>query len=110
MSRQKKSAPPKREREAPMTKVGIKELKDRLSEYVHRAAAGERVIVTDRGRPIATLAPVDEDPARDWAWRMVRDGLAHWNGGKPRLSARPPINTGPSVSDAVLEDREDRDL
>jgi antitoxin (DNA-binding transcriptional repressor) of toxin-antitoxin stability system len=38
-----------------MAEVGIKVLKDRLSEYVRAAAAGETVLVTDRGRVVAEL-------------------------------------------------------
>lgn len=38
-----------------MRVVGIKELKNRLSEYVRIAAAGERVLVTDRDRVVAEL-------------------------------------------------------
>jgi prevent-host-death family protein len=39
--------------------VGVRELKAKLSEYVGRAAAGESVIVTDRGRPVARLTGLD---------------------------------------------------
>lgn len=39
--------------------VGVRELKAKLSEYIGRASAGETVIVTDRGRPVAQLAPLD---------------------------------------------------
>jgi antitoxin (DNA-binding transcriptional repressor) of toxin-antitoxin stability system len=38
-----------------MRAIGIKELKNRLSEYVRIAAAGERVLVTDRDRVVAEL-------------------------------------------------------
>jgi antitoxin (DNA-binding transcriptional repressor) of toxin-antitoxin stability system len=38
-----------------MRAVGLKELKNRLSEYVRIAAAGERVLVTDRDRVVAEL-------------------------------------------------------
>lgn len=38
-----------------MSEVGIKVLKNRLSEYVRAAAAGETVLVTDRGRVVAEL-------------------------------------------------------
>jgi antitoxin (DNA-binding transcriptional repressor) of toxin-antitoxin stability system len=47
-----------------MRAVGIKELKNRLSEYVRIAAAGERVLVTDRDRVVAELvAPQPGTPA-----------------------------------------------
>ncbi len=37
--------------------VGIKELKNRLSEYVRLASAGETVLVTDRDRVVAEIVP-----------------------------------------------------
>ena len=37
--------------------VAIRELKASLSAYVRRAAAGELITVTDRGRPVAVLGP-----------------------------------------------------
>ncbi len=65
---------------ARMRAVGIRQLKDRLSEYVRLAAAGETVLVTDRDRVVAELGPPQPArPARpldavvaDW----VRRGLA----------------------------------
>ncbi len=40
-----------------MKTVGLKTLKNRLSEYVRAAAAGETVLVTDRGRVVAQIVP-----------------------------------------------------
>lgn len=40
-----------------MRVVGLKVLKNRLAEYVRMAAAGERVLVTDRDRVVAELIP-----------------------------------------------------
>lgn len=37
--------------------VGVRELKAHLSEMLERAARGEDVVVTDRGRPIVRLVP-----------------------------------------------------
>jgi antitoxin (DNA-binding transcriptional repressor) of toxin-antitoxin stability system len=44
-----------------MRVVGIKMLKNRLSEYVRLAAGGERVLVTDRDRVVAELGPPRAD-------------------------------------------------
>ena len=38
-----------------MITVGIREIKNRLSEYLRRAQAGERIIVTERGKPVAVI-------------------------------------------------------
>jgi antitoxin (DNA-binding transcriptional repressor) of toxin-antitoxin stability system len=40
-----------------METVGIRELKNRLSKYVRQVAAGDVVVVTDRGRVVAELRP-----------------------------------------------------
>jgi antitoxin (DNA-binding transcriptional repressor) of toxin-antitoxin stability system len=40
-----------------MRAVGLKTLKSKLSEYVRLAASGETVLVTDRDRVVAELAP-----------------------------------------------------
>ena len=40
-----------------MADVGVRELKQRLSEYLDRAERGELVRVTERGRPKALLGP-----------------------------------------------------
>ena len=43
-----------------MRSVGLKVLKNRLSEYVRLAASGETVLVTDRDRVVAELVPPRE--------------------------------------------------
>jgi prevent-host-death family protein len=61
--------------------VAVRELKAKLSAYLERAAAGEMITVTDRGRPIATLGPllgdVDLTSAVDakWVTPATRRGL-----------------------------------
>jgi prevent-host-death family protein len=40
-----------------MTTVGVGELRQNLSRYLRLVARGERVIVTDRNRPVAELGP-----------------------------------------------------
>lgn len=41
-----------------MSEVGVRALKQNASAVVARAAAGEVVTVTDRGRPVAQLIPI----------------------------------------------------
>jgi prevent-host-death family protein len=43
-----------------METVGIRALKQNASAVVARAAAGETVVITDRGRPVARLVPLQE--------------------------------------------------
>ena len=37
--------------------VGVAELRQNLSKYLRRVAEGERLVVTDRNRPVAELGP-----------------------------------------------------
>jgi antitoxin (DNA-binding transcriptional repressor) of toxin-antitoxin stability system len=53
-----------------MRAVGLKILKNRLSEYVRLAAGGETILVTDRDKVVAELVPPHE--ARD---PMLRDAM-----------------------------------
>ena len=41
-----------------MTAIGIAELKASLSEYLARVKAGEEVLITERGQPIARIVPL----------------------------------------------------
>jgi prevent-host-death family protein len=43
-----------------MTTVGVRELRQRASELLRRVEAGETIEVTDRGRPVAVLAPLPD--------------------------------------------------
>ena len=39
--------------------LGIRELRGRLTSLVRRAGAGERIVITIAGRPVAQLGPVE---------------------------------------------------
>ena len=89
-----------------MTRVGVRALKDRLSEYLRRVSKGERIIVTDRGEPLATLTPAEETDEARLGWGLVSERLASWSGGKPRGSAKPSIlKRKKTTSQIVLESR-----
>ena len=88
-----------------METVGIRDLKAHLSRHLKRVRSGVRLAVTERGRTIATISPVESAPDVDWAHQLVADGRAQWNGGKPEGSARPPKLTRKTAASMVLEDR-----
>ena len=54
-----------------MTRVGIRELRQRASELLRRVEAGETFEVTDRGRPVAMLTPLPEGSPYE---RLVASG------------------------------------
>jgi prevent-host-death family protein len=45
-----------------MTRVGVRALRDNLSEYLRRVKRGELLVITDRGRPIGELSPAARRP------------------------------------------------
>lgn len=46
-----------------MQSIGIRELRQRASEYLRMVESGETVEVTDRGRPVALIVPIRaQDP------------------------------------------------
>ena len=46
------------------SRLGIREARGRLTSLVRRAGAGERVVITIAGRPVAQLGPVEPADAR----------------------------------------------
>jgi len=89
-----------------MDTVGIRELKAHLSRHLKRVRSGTRLLVTERGRAIATIDPVDAPAPVEWAHALVATGRARWSGGKPEGCRQPVgITDGRTVSAAVLEDR-----
>ena len=88
-----------------MDAVGIRELKTHLSRHLKRVRAGARLLVTERGRSIATITPVEAAADVDWAHQLVAEGRAHWSGGKPTGATRPAHIIGKTASAVVLEDR-----
>jgi prevent-host-death family protein len=89
-----------------MTEAPIETLKERLDEYLERARQGERIFITEQGRPVAQLIPGEESRVIQRAWELVKAGGAHWAGGKPEISRqRPRLRGDKSASDIVLEDR-----
>jgi antitoxin (DNA-binding transcriptional repressor) of toxin-antitoxin stability system len=88
-----------------MEQVGIRELKTHLSRHLKRVRSGVRLAVTERGRTIATINPVEPRTDVDWAHRLVAEGHAHWNGGKPAGPPRPPRLARKTAAAIVLEDR-----
>lgn len=55
-----------------MKTVGVRELKNRLSEYLRDVRAGEGLLVTDRGEVVAELSP----PGHSDAGASIPPGLA----------------------------------
>jgi len=82
-----------------MKTVGVRDLKNRLSEYLRRVRLGESVLVTDRGEVVAELQP----PGHGQSDTSVPPGLlALAKRGTATLgSPGSPRRGGGSLADAV---------
>lgn len=84
--------------------VGVRDLKNRLSAYLDRVKAGEEIIVTEHGRPIARLSAVGADVDRMTA--LVDAGIVRVPKSPRRLPAtRVRLRGGGSVDDEVADQR-----
>jgi prevent-host-death family protein len=92
-------------------KTSITEAKNNLSALIDRVKAGARVLIVDRGRPVARLEPVvgvgSDDEGR--LSRLVRDGLVRpARAAAPRslVASKPPrTKKGASGVRVLLEER-----
>ena len=88
-----------------MYRIGIRQLKNRLSYYMGQVKKGEQVTVTDHGRAIAVIVPTEETEAVERLMGLVKEGFASWEGGKPTGSSYPVPLRGKPLSDIVIKGR-----
>ncbi|MGE5829106.1 MAG: type II toxin-antitoxin system Phd/YefM family antitoxin [Micromonosporaceae bacterium] len=95
-----------------MTTMGIREVTRNTSKVIHRAAAGETVVITEHDRPIAMLVPLPRtgDPAVDELIMQGRLTPASNPGGVAALLAVAPVEASDAQdSSAVVSTlRDDR--
>ncbi len=87
-----------------MKSVGIRDLKRSISGYLRDVQKGERILVTDRKRPLAVISAVDNEQENDELTSLAEKGIIYWTGEKP-VGAAPRVHAKKSISDAVIEDR-----
>jgi prevent-host-death family protein len=83
------------------TEVGVRELHNRLSEYLEKVEQGEEVLVTRRGKAIARLSKIDAPRPLE---ELERRGLVRWP-KRPKGTPAPLPGAEGSVSDLVSEQR-----
>jgi antitoxin (DNA-binding transcriptional repressor) of toxin-antitoxin stability system len=96
-----------------MRSVGLKVLKNKLSEYVRLAARGETVLVTDRDRVVAEIVPPRAGRSPLIADAMLADAVRDGWLTPPALAggsapARKPIMTLSELIGDLGHDRDDR--
>jgi antitoxin (DNA-binding transcriptional repressor) of toxin-antitoxin stability system len=96
-----------------MRAVGIKTLKNKLSEYVRLAAAGETVLISDRDQVVAQLGPPEAGRSGDVADALLADAVRRGLITPAALPPGPPPASSPVIRLTELlreldEDRSDR--
>ena len=81
--------------------VGIRQLRNQLSRYLEAVRAGDEIVVTDHGRAVARLIPLDEPRVID---RLVAEGVVTPARSNQRKSPRRARARG-TVSDLVTDQR-----
>jgi len=92
-----------------MRSVGLKVLKNRLSEYVRMAANGETVLISDRDRVVAELGPPAATRSRSLPDALLADAVAEGLLTPALLPPGPPPAPPPVASLEELLDELDRD-
>ncbi len=87
-------------------RIGIRDLKSKLSECVRYVKGGHTMVVTEHGRPVARMIP-DSSSLQERLDVLVRTGGVIWTGRRLR-SARPVARIAGrrTVADLLIQDRE----
>lgn len=96
-----------------MRAVGLKVLKNKLSEYVRLAATGETILVTDRDQVVAELVPPRPERSPHLADAVLADAVRQGWLTPPLLAADSPLPRAPvacleEILSELDRDREER--
>lgn len=87
-------------------RVGVRDLKARLSEYLRQVKQGHIVIITEHGRPLGRLLPA-EGTLEERIKNLIEAGMVAWNGRRPEPISPAAVNhSDRQVSDILVEMRE----
>ena len=91
-------------------RVGLREANQRFSKIIKAVREGKEVVLTDRGKPVARVTPIVEEPDIEAVLdRMAAEGLlirATKRGPMPYFK---PIKTrGGPLSETIREERDER--
>ncbi|CAN5535459.1 hypothetical protein BH20VER3_BH20VER3_11630 [soil metagenome] len=83
-----------------MKRVSIRELHEKTGEWVRLAETHEQIIITDRGQPVASLAPYRQP---------VKQNRFHARKLLPAYAKlRGKLSTGTEIGKLISKDRDDR--
>jgi prevent-host-death family protein len=92
-------------------RLGLREANQQFSRAIRAVRAGNEVVLTERGRPVAVIKPINRPNAEQTALQaMADDGLVKLpsqKGPTPAPRWRPVKVKGKPLSQTIVEDRED---
>jgi len=86
-----------------MTTVGVAELRQNLSKYLRLVEKGERLVVTDRNRPVAELGPLAAEPSG--LDRLIAQGRITPSRGRGLPRPLPAVGDPRAMSHALAPNR-----
>ena len=93
-------------------RMGLREANQRFSKAIKAVKAGKEVVLTERGKPIAVIKPLElEETLEAKIRRLETEGLlrpALKRGPMPTPSWRPIRIRGKSMSQTISEERDER--
>ncbi len=92
-------------------RLGLREANQQFAKAIRAVRSGKRVVLTDRGRPIAVIERVTEEAdERATLTSMAEEGVitpAARRGPTPAPRWRPAIVEGTPLSRSIIDDRDE---
>ena len=91
-------------------RLGLREANQKFAHVIRAVRAGQEVVLTDRGRPIAVIRRIATDNETARLKAMAASGLitlAERQGPMPRPRWRPEVIKGEAISETVRRDRDE---
>jgi prevent-host-death family protein len=93
-------------------KLGLREANQHFSKAIKAVRAGKKVILTERGQPIAVITPIKEEQTVEATLKRMADegliSLPSRKGPLPSPRWKPVRVKGKPLSQTIIEEREDR--
>jgi prevent-host-death family protein len=86
-----------------MRTASVAEIKARLSEFLAAARAGDDVVITDRGRPVARLTGLGPEADDARMAELLRAGKVRAPRRTRRADRPPPVALGEALDTRMLE-------
>jgi prevent-host-death family protein len=87
-------------------RIGIRDLKARLSDYLRQVRQGQVIVITDHGQAVGRILPA-ESSLYEIAKNLQSAGLADWNGKKLKEIQPEVVNSSQkTIADLLVDMRE----